>query len=305
MASRRSVLLAAAFGLPAAVAGCARPTSSQAMAMAAEPKAPVEIRGAPTTRSEARGRLAYGPDASQWGEFSVPRTLVSRGVVVIIHGGFWLAEYGAELGTPLAADFFQRGYATWNLEYRRIGNGGGWPQTFQDVAAGIDHLRAIAPTAGLDLQKVVAIGHSAGGQLATWAAGRRTPSIADPHAATRVRLAGVVSQAGVLDLAGAAREHLGGDATQQLLGGQPAQVPGRYTMASPQEMLPNRVPVWCVHSRSDRNVPYAQSVNYVAAARKVGAVACLDTVPGDHFSLITVGTPAWEATVRRTVELLR
>ncbi|MDQ2739920.1 MAG: alpha/beta fold hydrolase [Actinomycetota bacterium] len=235
----------------------------------------------------------------------MPRKLASRGVVVILHGGFWLAQYGADLGAPLAADLLQRGYATWNLEYRRIGNGGGWPHTFQDVAAGIDHLRVIAPRAGLDVQNVVAIGHSAGGQLATWASGRCKPSVADPDAATRVELDGVVSQAGVLDLAEAARHYVGGNLTQQLMGGEPAKVPARYAIASPQEMLPNRVPVRCVHSRSDLNVPYAQSVNYVAAARRAGAVASLDTVPGDHFSLITVGTPAWEATVRRTVELLR
>ena len=95
--------------------------------------------------------------------------------MIVIHGGFWKARYGADLGAPLAADLAARGWAAWNLEYRRVGNGGGWPATLTDVATGIDLLADLAALPGLgalDLARVVAIGHSAGGQLATWAAGR-------------------------------------------------------------------------------------------------------------------------------------
>ena len=82
----------------------------------------------------------YGPDPSQFGELSLPTGDRSAGTVVIIHGGFWRARYDLSLGRPLAADLVARGYAVWNLEYRRVGNGGGWPTTFDDVAAGIDAL---------------------------------------------------------------------------------------------------------------------------------------------------------------------
>ena len=108
----------------------------------------------------------YGPDPAQHGELWLPADPVP-GTIVVIHGGFWRARYDLSLARPLAADLAQRGYAVWNLEYRRPGGGGGWPATFEDVAAGIDLLAGLP----VDTSTVVAIGHSAGGQLAAWAAG--------------------------------------------------------------------------------------------------------------------------------------
>ncbi len=110
----------------------------------------------------------YGPHPAQFGELTRPEG-TSRGTVVVIHGGFWRARYDLSLGRPLAADLAARGYTAWNLEYRRVGNGGGWPATFADVAAGIDLLADL----DVDTCAVVAIGHSAGGHLAAWAAGRQ------------------------------------------------------------------------------------------------------------------------------------
>jgi acetyl esterase/lipase len=247
------------------------------------------------TPSGAR-RFSYGPDASQWGELHLPAAGVRhRGTAVVIHGGFWRSEYGAELGTPLAQDLSTRGWAAWNIEYRRVGDGGGWPATLADVAAAIDHLDELAPTAGLDLRRVVAIGHSAGGQLAAWAAARAKLPAGAPGAAPRTALGGVISQAGVLDLAGAALQQVGGTAVPDLLGGLPGQVPDRYRQASPQQQLPLPVPVRCVHSRDDQNVPFAQSHNYVSAARAAGADAALIEVAGDHFTLIDPFSPAWRA----------
>ena len=282
----RRLLLAA--GLMTTVAGCAAAPGTAST----------------TTTKPAAGprRFAYGPDQSQWGDLYLPAAVTKPPVVVVVHGGFWLSEYSADLGAPLAADLATRGWAAWNLEYRRLGNGGGWPQTAADIATGIDHLATVAGTASISLDRVVAVGHSAGGQLAVWAAGSRTLGVTSSP--PRVPLTGVVSQAGVLDLVGAAEMNLGGGAVQQLLGGEPSGVPDRYRWASPQQNLPCRVPVRCVHGEADLNVPFAQSHDYVAAARRVGADATLTSVPGDHFSLITTSSPAWAASVAAVAGLL-
>ena len=113
-------------------------------------------------------RHVYGAHPDQWADLYLPDRRAETGVAVVIHGGFWRSRYDASLGAPLAAALADRGYAAWNLEYRRVGAGGGYPETLHDVAAGIDLLRTVD---GLDLSRVVPIGHSAGGQLAVWAAG--------------------------------------------------------------------------------------------------------------------------------------
>lgn len=237
-------------------------------------------------------QIAYGDDPSQFGELTRP-TGTPRGVVVVVHGGFWKAAYDLDLGRPLAKDLAAKGWIAWNLEYRRIGNGGSWPQTFDDVAAGIDKLAGIpdVPTG-----KVVTLGHSAGGHLAVWAAGR--PGLdgsdwADP----KVPVTAAISQAGVLDFAQAQKLHLGGDATQALMGGK---VDDRYLLADPIRQIPLTVPVWCVHGSSDDIVPISQSVDYVEAANAAGARAGLIEVDGDHFVVIDPSSQAW----RRTLDIL-
>ncbi|MFA6298435.1 MAG: alpha/beta hydrolase, partial [Nocardioides sp.] len=154
------------------------------------------------------GRIAYGDDPSQYGELYLPEG-TPRGVVVVIHGGFWKAAYDASLGRPLATSLAAEGWAAWNLEYRRVGNGGGAPATFDDVSAGIDRLADL----DLDTSTVVTLGHSAGGHLAAWAATRGH----DPAWPGRVPVTAVVSQAGVLDLRSAAEDDLGDGAVRALL----------------------------------------------------------------------------------------
>jgi acetyl esterase/lipase len=238
----------------------------------------------------AAQRIVYGPDASQFGELSRPSGSAHRGVVVIIHGGFWRAQYGLDLGRPLAADLAGRGYVCWNIEYRRVGGGGGWPATLEDVAAAIDHLAEL----DVDRSSVVAIGHSAGGHLATWAAGRAALPADAPGGKPKVTVTAVVSEAGVIDLAVAARTDVGGTAVPDLLGGTPEQVPDRYRIADPIGQVPLPAPVLCVHSRADDTVPFAQSSAYVAAAKRAGGAAELHAVPGDHFAVIDVKAPAWD-----------
>lgn len=242
-------------------------------------------------------RLTYGEHASQFGELWLPAgDGPVRGVVMVLHGGFWMQSYGLELGRPLAADLANAGLAAWNVEYRRLGGGGGWPATFQDVAAALDTLADAGQRAAggrLDLARVVSVGHSAGGHLATWLAARPKlpPEIGGGGV---VRLHGVVSQAGVLDLVAAALTRVGGSVVPELLGGRPDEVPERYAMGSPAALVPHGVRVVCVHGSADRIVPIAQSERYVSAASAAGDVTELDRLPGtDHFAPIDPASQAW------------
>jgi len=230
----------------------------------------------------------YGTDPSQFGELWLPHG-PSLGTVVVIHGGFWRARYGLSLGRPLAADLVARGYATWNLEYRRALAGGGWPTTFEDVAAGIDLLETLP----VDASRVVAIGHSAGGHLAAWAAGRGKLPPGTPGAGPTVAVTGVVSQAGVLRLADCARERVGGTAALDLMGGGPDELPEPYRLADPIAAVPVPASVLCLHSRADGNVPYSYSESYVAAATAAGGKTALVETSGDHFTLIDPTAPDW------------
>jgi acetyl esterase/lipase len=230
-------------------------------------------------------RFTYGRHPSQYAELTVSAGSAPAPVVVIIHGGYWSASYGAELGRPLAADLVARGFATLNVEYRRVGDGGGWPQTGQDVATAVDALQA--RSAGLDLNRVVALGHSAGGQLAGWLVAHRGG----------VALTGAVLQAGVLDLVRGSAEGLGGGAVEAYLGGSPTQVPEAYAQASPIALVPLGVPSVCVHGTADTLVPIDQSEGFCAAARAAGDTTELRTFDGNHFGPITVGTRAWDMCV--------
>jgi acetyl esterase/lipase len=238
-------------------------------------------------------RHPYGPDPAQFGDLYLPAEPRHTGVAVIIHGGFWRARYDLSLGAPLAIDLAARGYAAFNLEYRRVGRGGGWPGTLQDVSDGVDALSSL----DLDVSRVVAIGHSAGGHLATWAAGREQLPSGAPGHRPKVTVTAVVAQAGVLDLAMAQAQGVGGTAVSDLLGGTPASVPERYAIADPIAQAPLRVPVLCVHGRGDQAVPFAQSTEYVTAARAAGATASLTEVQGNHFTLIDPRSPAWSTVV--------
>jgi len=253
-------------------------------------------------------RLDYAQHPGGFGELTMPAGEV-RGVVVVVHGGFWRQAYGLELGRPLAVDLANAGLAAWNIEYRRVGTGGaagdgGWPTTFLDVAVAVDLLAGpVQEAAGgrLPLDRVIAAGHSAGGHLAGWLAARPGLPPGAPGAAPAVLLRGAVSQAGVLDLVDAAEQRLGAGAVEDLLGGPPTAVPDRYALASPAARVPLGVPVVCVHGTEDADVPIRQSERFVAVA---GGSAELVTLPGvDHFALIDPSSAAWRA-CRDSVERL-
>jgi acetyl esterase/lipase len=229
-------------------------------------------------------------------------------VAVVIHGGCWSAEYGEGHIRPVCAALAQAGMAAWCLEYRRVGDkGGGWPGTFEDVGRGADHLREIAPAHGLDLTRVVAVGHSAGGHLALWLAARARLPEADPlRGKAPLPLRGVVGLAPIPDLARAAADHVCGDAVPSLLGGLPEAQSARYSVASPIGLLPLGVAQAIVHGREDRIVPLGLSERYVAAAREKGDTARLVVVEGaGHFDLIAPTSKAWlrvEEAVRTLVK---
>ncbi len=261
-----------------------------------------------------RHKYQYGEDASQWGELFLPELPPGgehRGVVVVIHGGYWRSQYGAELGEPLAKDLAANGMAAWNLEYRRAGNGGGWPNTFIDVLAGIDKLQDLAVEHTLNLGPVVALGHSAGGHLAAWAAGRgKLAQLGLPDAdrqiqrrqdAAAVHLTGVVSQSGLLNLAEAEHLDLSNGAVSNLLGGSSSKYPLRHRYADPMTTLPLAVPVIAVHGADDDTVPLSQSASYVNAGTAAHMATRLVMVPGDHYALIDPKTPGY----RTCRELIR
>lgn len=237
---------------------------------------------------------AYGPHPDQYAELTLPKE-EPLGVAVVIHGGFWRAAYDASLGRDLARDLADRGWAAYNIEYRRVGGGGGWPATMQDVSDAIDLLDKF----DFDLSTVIAIGHSAGGHLATWAAGRANLPEPAPGSAPRVTVTGVVSQAGVLSLRAGAAAGVGGTAIMDLLGGNPSHVPERYDWADPIGQVPLDVPVVCVHGHDDDSVPFAQSEEYSAAAESAGGAVELVKCAGGHMAHVDPTSSAWAAVVSR------
>lgn len=255
----------------------------------------------------AAGVHRYGEAGPQVGELLVPEGDGPHPVVVLVHGGFWRAGYDRSLMAPLAADLVRRGWAAWNVEYRRVGEaGGGWPGTFDDVAAAVDHLAVLAEAgAPLDLERVVAVGHSAGGHLALWLAGRPRLTAGDPGGDPEVVVAAAVSQAGVADLVAAAERRVGGRAVPDLLGGGPDDVPARYAACSPAALVPLGVPTLCVHGTADDLVPIDQSERWVAAATAAGDDAELVAFAGGHFEVLDPAHESWRAVVERLDGLVR
>ncbi len=248
----------------------------------------------------ADARLRYGPDPLNFGDLRLPTGNGPRPVVIVIHGGFWRAKYDLEHTGHLCAALTAGGYATWNIEYRRIGNmGGGWPGTFEDVAMGAKHVRELAAKYNLDLNRVVTLGHSAGGHLALWLAGCHKIPQGDPlYVNQPLSVAGVVSLAGVGDLRRGWEIGLSKGVVGDFLGGSPDDVPERYAVASPVELLPLGVRQVLVHGTEDADVPYKISERYYESAIEAGDQVELVTLEGTgHFEVIDPGSKEWPSVV--------
>jgi len=229
-------------------------------------------------------------------------------LTIFFHGGFWRAEYGREHTAPLAAALAEAGFAVCAPEYQRTGaagslgsTGAGWPGTFDDVAAAVDRLPAAvfeATGGGIDLDRVVLAGHSAGGHLALWAGSRHRLPEGSPWRTAAPSWCGVVALAAVSDLAACYRWRLGQQAAGALMGGGSERYPERYAEADPMRLVPPGLPVRLVHGTSDDRVPWHMSLGYSVAARVAGAVgraapACV-VLPGTgHFEVIDPLSAAW------------
>jgi len=231
----------------------------------------------------------YGSHSRQIADLHVPLGPGPHPVAVVLHGGYWQQPYGKLIMRPLCHDLVRRGWAAWNVEYRRLGReGGGWPATFDDVAAAIDHLRAVGDGT-LDLQRVTPVGHSAGGQLALWSAARTSFPAGAPGASPRVEVERVLALGTVCDLTRA------GNIARRLLGGSAEEVPERWALANPMRRVPLDVPVALVHARNDETVSVENSRDYAVAARAAGGDVTLIEPVGGHRDPIDPSSTAWAA----------
>jgi len=243
----------------------------------------------------ADARLPYGSDPNQFGELRVPKTGGPFPVVVTIHGGYWRAKYDLTHTGHCCAALTAKGLATWNLEYRRVGNpGGGWPGTFEDVRSGYRFVSQIGKRYNLDASKLVVVGHSAGGQLALCLTGHE-PS-----------LKRVISLAGVVDLQQAWELHLSDNAVVGFLGGEPTHVPEHYREADPMQLRISQATQWLIHGASDDSVPPFLSRNYTEQKKSRGEnVHYLEISTAGHLDLIDPRSAAWpkvEGTVLHLLE---
>ena len=283
-----------------ALSACAPSAAPRQSAGAAPPRlmSPQELQALPAGAPDRR--VTYGDDSSQYGDLRVPDGGGPHPVAVLIHGGCFKSNYATLRDlSPMADALEADGIASWNVEYRRVGHpGGGWPGTYLDVGRALDHLRALAPEHALDLGRVAVVGHSAGGNLAMWAAARsRLPANSALYATNPLPVRGVVDLAGPVDLTAniAGYQTLCRDTViTGLLGGTPATVPERYAHASAIRLLPLGVPQVLVIGEHEDFVPRPLMEAYAQAAVRAGDQVRLVVIPRvGHFEIASPRASTW------------
>jgi acetyl esterase/lipase len=278
---------------------------------------PLELIKQETPAADAR--IAYGKEPLQFGELRAPAGAGPFPIAILVHGGCWSAKLGKlpdnvvsfELLRPMAAALARAGIASWNLEYRRLGDdGGGWPGTFLDLARGTDLLRELAPRHRLDLDRAVAIGHSSGGQLAFWLGARgKLPKSSALYTEAPLSLRGVVSVDGPPDLeADRAIEQsvCGGPVVTRFVGGTPEEFPDRYRQGSASGLLPIGVKQELLLAGGNRAEWAELFRKYAAAAEKSGDAIRMPIMEGaNHFDGINPHAVAWETVMRSVRSLLK
>ena len=251
-------------------------------------------------------QIRYGDHAVQFVDVRLPKNADKPPVAIVVHGGFWRDRYDLEHIGHVCAALTRCGIATWNIEYRRLGQTHDWTELFFDVAAAADAVRDHADDLNLDLTRVMTIGHSAGGHLALWLAGRhnipRSSPLWQKHP---LMLCGAISLAGVVDLERAYELQLSQRVVAELLGGSPAEFPERYHATSPAALLPLGVRQIVVHGTNDGPVPFALSEHYVKQSQQAGDDIELIALHGaHHFELIDPTTHEWHAVQHAACHLL-
>ena len=281
-------------------AGCAQKTTPAPAEIGSSGRlmTPQDLTSVPSRAPDHR--VAYGDDSSQYGELRVPSGSGPHPVVVLIHGGCFKAAYATIRDlAPMGDALKDGGIATWNVEYRRLGQpGSGWPGTYLDIGRAVDHLRALAREYPLDLGRVVILGHSAGGHLAMWAAARgRLPAASPLYAPDPLPVRGVIDLAGPVDMTAnvPGYEALCRDSViTSLLGGSPAAVPERYAHASPITLLPLGIPQVLILGTHEDFVPLPLAEAYARAAAGAGDPVRLLVIPGaGHFETASPRASTW------------
>lgn len=242
-------------------------------------------------------RIQYGSDPLQFGDLRLPDKTHPGGypVAVFVHGGGWSSNWNLDYSQPLVEALTNAGVATWNIEYRRMGNdGGGWPGSYLDVGEGYDHLRELADEFDLDLDRVVVIGHSSGGNFSHWLAGRHNiPEGTTLHTPDPLPVSGAVSLAGTLDLE--LRQQIGPPVILDLLDVESEEeAQPRYAQASPRHLLPLDIPQEVIIGSEDSDYLIEVSEAYVEAATKAGDDVNYTFLEGaNHFDIVDPCGPAW------------
>lgn len=253
---------------------------------------------------EPHHRYAYGAGAQQFGELTLPGSPPPHPVIVLIHGGGYREIYDLRPLGGVVAALAEAGFAVWNIEYRRYGNGGDYPRMFLDVAAAADYLPQIAETHQLDLSRVISMGHSAGGHLALWLAGRRNIESASPLFISQPQLIhGVIALAPLAHVTQGGESELSCDALLAVMGGASSERPEAYRNGCPAQLLPLCSPQSIVVGEEDAAM-LDNAERYIKAASQAGDETQLIRLPGaGHFEIVAVDADEWGDVLRATVQL--